>query len=44
MHVSFSLGIKLGLGMKARPEFETQLHSFLIVGLGLDFKPWFSYP
>lgn len=43
MPVSFPLGIRLSLGMKARPE-AAQLHSFLIVGLGSDFKPQFSYP
>lgn len=29
--------------MNATPEAETQLNYFLTVGLGLDFKPQFSY-
>lgn len=37
----FHWALKLSLGMKVRPEFEMQLNHFLIVGLGLNFKPVF---
>lgn len=38
----FRWALQLGLGMKLSPEFETQLHCFLFVGLGLDFEPQVS--